>query len=85
MLSTACCLSLPQKLTIIVVRCSVVKFNRNDLKFANYIVCHFGDTYMDDMTGDPHFILDFQRGYDNDSLCKVYWISDRGGIFLNVF
>ena len=33
---------------------------------------------MDGLTGDPLFILDSQRGSDNNSLCKVYWISYCG-------
>ena len=28
------------------------------LQFAHYMVCHFGATYMNGMTGDPLFILD---------------------------
>ena len=42
------------------------------LPFANYIVCHFGATYIDGSTGDPPiFILDILRRPDNESLCKV--------------
>ena len=41
------------------------------LLFANYIVCHFGATYMDGMTGDPLFILVIQRGPGNESIWKV--------------
>ena len=41
------------------------------LPFANYIVFHFGATYIDGSTGDPPFILGIQRGPDNERLCKV--------------
>ena len=46
--------------------------------FANYIVCHFGATYMDGMTGDPLFILDILRGPFNQSIRKVWWYSYSG-------
>ena len=37
------------------------------LLFTYNIVCHFGTTYMDGMTGNPpFFILDIQRGTDNE-------------------
>ena len=43
---------------------------------ANNIIhkakCHFDITYMDGMKGDPFFILDFQKGPDNEILYKVW-------------
>ena len=40
---------------------------------VNYIVCHFGTTYMDGSTSNPLYILDIQRRPSNESLCKVWW------------
>ena len=39
-----------------------LNFRREILKFS---------ANKDGMADDPFFILDFQRGIDNDSLCKV--------------
>ena len=39
------------------------------LLFANYIVCHFGATYMDGMTGDPPFIVYICKG---DTAVEAY-------------
>ena len=39
----------------------------------------------DGMTGEPpFFILDFQRGSDKDSLCKVSWNSYSGVYFESI-
>ena len=45
------------------------------VKVTNNVICkwkcHFGATYMDGMTGESPFYFLFQRGSDDDSLCKV--------------
>ena len=45
------------------------------LPFANYIIFHFGATYIDRCTGDPLFFLDIRRGPH----CR----STKTGFFIN--
>ena len=44
-----------------------------DAKVANNVIhklkCLFGDTYMDGMTGELHFILVIRIGPNDDSFC----------------
>ena len=50
-----------------------------DVKSAN-LAPPWSSVYGREDRRAPLFILDFQRGSDNDNLCKVLWIS-IGGIF----
>ena len=51
------------------------------LPFAHYVVCHFGATYIDGMTGNPPppFILDIQRGPGIERFDEILIV----GYFLN--
>ena len=35
---------------------------RKTIPFVNYIVCHFGATFMDRRTGDPPFLFSMFKG-----------------------